>query len=67
MTANPEHRLYEHNNGFSRYTKNKGLWKMVYLEKCEDKRSALIREKQLKKYNHTYIENLIQQPQNLIK
>lgn len=67
FTTNPEHRLYEHNNGFSRYTKNKGVWEMVYLEECPDKKSALIREKQLKKYNQRYIKELIEQPQNLIK
>jgi putative endonuclease len=66
-TTNPEHRLFEHNNGFSRYTKNRGPWLLVYLEEMSDKRSALIREKQIKKYNQEYIVKLIGQPQNLVK
>jgi putative endonuclease len=66
-STNPEHRLFEHNNGFSRYTKNRGPWELVYLEEIPDKRSALIREKQVKKYMHEYIGKLIGQPQNLVK
>jgi putative endonuclease len=66
-STNPERRLFEHNNGFSRYIKNKGSWQMVCLEELPDKRSALIREKQVKKYMHEYIGKLIGQPQNLVK
>ena len=36
-TSNLEHRLYEHNEGFSRYTKHKRPWKIVYFEKFEEK------------------------------
>ena len=36
-TSNLEHRLYEHNKGFSRYTKHKRPWKIVYFEKIEEK------------------------------
>ena len=67
FTSNPEHRLNEHNEGFSRYTKNKGPWKLVYLEELPDKKSALIREKQIKRYNHSYIQKLIQMPKNILK
>ena len=47
-TQYPEKRLFEHNNGLSRYTKGKDPWKLVYLEKFKTKREALIREKQIK-------------------
>jgi putative endonuclease len=66
FTENPEKRLWEHNNGLSRYTKGKGPWDMVYLEELPDKRSALIREKSLKHAKVSYIEWLIKQPSNLI-
>ncbi len=46
-TSYPLLRLEEHNKGKSRYTAGKGPWKMVYLEKMIDKRTALIRERQL--------------------
>jgi putative endonuclease len=66
-TSNPELRLMEHNTGQSRYTSNKGPWKMVYLEKMADKRTALIREKQLKRVNLAYIHWLIEQDINLAR
>ncbi len=37
-TQYPEKRLFEHNNGLSRYTKGKGPWKLVYLEKFKTKK-----------------------------
>ena len=66
-TQYPEKRLFEHNNGLSRYTKGKGPWKLVYLEKFKTKREALIRERQLKKANPKYLRWLIQQDCNLLK
>jgi len=81
-TQYPEKRLFEHNNGLSRYTKGKGPWKLVYLEKFtkgkgpwklvylekfKTKREALIRERQLKKANCNYLRWLIQQDCNLLK
>ncbi|MBU1011818.1 MAG: GIY-YIG nuclease family protein [Bacteroidetes bacterium] len=66
-STNPYHRLFEHNSGLSRYTKAKRPWVLVYLEELPDKKTALIREKQIKKYNHTYIKILIGQPQNLLR
>ena len=64
-TSYPSLRLEEHNNGKSHYTANKGPWKMIYLEKMPDKRTALIRERQLKRMNPTYINWLIQQEFNI--
>ena len=66
-TSYPVLRLEEHNNGQSRYTSNKGPWKMVYLEKMPDKRTALIRERQLKRVNPTYINWLINQDTNIVE
>ncbi len=65
-TQYPEKRLFEHNNNLSRYTANKGPWKLVYLEKFELKKDALIREKQLKRSNSNYIKWVIQQDYNII-
>jgi len=67
MTSSPKQRLFEHNNGLSRFTKDKGPWEMVYLEEMSNKKEALIRERKLKKYNHGYLTKLIQQPQNQIE
>ena len=58
-TQNPEYRLYQHNNGESRYTSNKTQWKLVYLEEFETKREAVIREKQIKRFNSQYLKELI--------
>ena len=66
FTSYPVLRLEEHNSGKSRYTDGKGPWKMVYLEKMPDKKTALIRERQLKRANHNYINWLITQDINII-
>jgi len=66
-TQHPEKRLFEHNNGLSRYTKGKDPWKMVYLEEFKTKKEALIRERQLKRVNPKYLRWLIQQDCNLLK
>ena len=65
-TSNPEKRLFEHNSNQSRYTSNKGPWKLVYLEKYKTKREALIREKKIKRYNSDYIRSLILQQSNFL-
>jgi len=64
-TSYPKLRLEEHNAGQSRFTSGKGPWKMVYLEKLSDKKAALIREKQLKRFNTKYINWLINQDSNI--
>jgi len=65
-TSNPELRLLEHNSDKGRYTSGKGPWKLVYLEKMKDKRSALTREKHLKRVNTKYIKWLLSQESNMI-
>ncbi|MFA6321944.1 MAG: GIY-YIG nuclease family protein [Candidatus Buchananbacteria bacterium] len=64
FTDNLELRLKRHNNLLphkkSSYTfRNKGPWKLIYQEKCEDKKTALLREKQLKSAGgREFIKNL---------
>jgi len=66
FTSYPVIRLEEHNSGLSRYTANKGPWIMVYLEKMPDKRTALIKEKQLKSANTKYLSWLLEQESNIV-
>ncbi|NLZ96271.1 MAG: GIY-YIG nuclease family protein [Bacteroidales bacterium] len=60
FTENPENRIWQHNNGKSRYTSKKIPWKLVYLEEYQTKREALIREKQIKRFNSQYLKELIE-------
>ena len=59
VTENPERRLLEHNANKSRYTAEKGPWRIVYLKEFESKREALIEEKRLKRLNRLSLEKLI--------
>lgn len=63
-TQNYFERLVKHNNLESTYTKRKAPWKLVYLEIYTSRREALMREKSLKKYSNSQIENLINSPNN---
>lgn len=65
FTSNPIARLYEHNSGFTRYTKGKGPWVMVFLQQFESKSEALIQEKRIKKLNKHSIDLLIQSDANI--
>ncbi len=58
-TQNPDYRIWQHNNGESRYTSKKAPWRLVYLEEFETKREALIREKKIKRFNSKYLSELI--------
>lgn len=49
-TEDLDKRLQSHNSNKNRSTKNKGPWVLVYAEKFNDKKSAWMREKQIKKY-----------------
>lgn len=55
----PLRRLEEHNSDRSRYTSGKGPWELVYTVQLPTKRDALIREKQIKKWNRETIERVI--------
>ena len=59
-TQNPEYRLCQHNNGESRYTSNKIPWNLVFLEEYQTKKEAIIREKQIKRFNSQYLKKLIE-------
>jgi putative endonuclease len=61
-----ENRLATQNSNKSRYTARKGPWVIVYLERLRSKSEALIREKTLKKYQHTRIVELIKSPKNIL-
>ncbi len=50
MTEDIAKRIFYHNSGKNRSTKNKGPWRLVYSEKFEDKKLAWARERQIKKY-----------------
>jgi putative endonuclease len=58
-TSNLEKRLWEHNNGLSRYTREKGPWKLVFTKSFANKKDALIFEKRIKKFNSQSLANLI--------
>lgn len=49
-TSNIAKRLERHNLGFSRYTRKKVPWKIVYFEEFKTRSDALKREKQIKRY-----------------
>src|SRR5699024_8787107 len=66
-STQPYKRLRQHNEGESRYTRNKGPWELVYLERFDTKRAALIREKSLKKYSKKQIRSLIDSPKNILE
>jgi putative endonuclease len=43
-------RIFYHNNNKNRSTKKKGPWELVYSEIFDDKKSAWLRERQIKSY-----------------
>lgn len=52
-TTNPERRLKDHNSGHgAAYTKMHSPVSLVYIEKMESRREAMIREMEIKKYSH---------------
>jgi len=58
-TQDLEERLSRHNQGRSKYTKNKRPWKLVYSEKFSDRSSAVKRENQIKRQKRKeFIEKL---------
>ncbi len=60
FSENVDQRLIYHNENKSRYTANKGPWKLVYVKGFETKKEALVEELRLKKLNRKSIEVLIQ-------
>jgi putative endonuclease len=64
-THDVRQRLEAQNLNKSKYTANKGVWVLVYLEIVPTRTKALKREKTLKRQNGNYLEWLIKQPFNL--
>ena len=59
-TNNIERRISDHNKGFSRYTKTKIPWKLLFLKKFESRSEAMYLEKKLKSYkNKIYLLQFI--------
>jgi len=58
--------LTEHNEDINDYTKGKGPWKLVFVQKFDTKSEALIRENKLKRCNKEYLRWLILQPINIL-
>ena len=63
-TRNIVKRLEYHNSGKSKYTRNKGPWKLVFIKTFSDKSEALKYEIKLKKQNNKYLNWLIQSENN---
>ena len=59
MTGNLSQRLCYHNTGRCKYTAKFMPWRIAYTEQFMDKRSALSRERQIKKWTRAKKEALI--------
>ncbi len=64
MTSSIQKRVYEHNNGLSRYTKKSNDWELVFFRKFQTKKEALIYERKLKRQNRNYILWLLNSSHN---
>ncbi|MFC1809131.1 GIY-YIG nuclease family protein [Candidatus Omnitrophota bacterium] len=61
VTSDLVKRVYEHKNGFiSSFTKKYHVKKLVYFESTQDIESAIIREKQMKRWKRTWKVELIE-------
>ena len=58
-TSNLEKRLWQHNNGLGRFTKDKGPWELVFSKEFEFKKEALIFERKIKRLGSEALERLI--------
>jgi len=59
-TRDVNERLKKHNEGRSPYTKSKGNWKLVYVEKYKTSGEAMAREKEIKgKKSRKYLVHLV--------
>ena len=62
MTSNLQKRAWEHKNDLIEgFTKKYGVHRLVYYELHQDMMSAITREKQMKKWNRAWKEELIEQ------
>ena len=59
-TNNLERRFKAHTEGKgAKYTRGRGPLELVYFEEFDDKKEALRREREFKKYSHLEKENII--------
>jgi len=65
-TEDFQKRLLQHNSGESQFTKTKMPWRLVFVQKFDSKKDALIVEKRLKRCNKQYLRWLIEQPVNIL-
>jgi len=65
-SLDPVARLAQHNSGLSNYTCGKGPWELVYIEAFDDKKSALIRERSLKKFSRAQLQAVIASDRNIV-
>jgi putative endonuclease len=66
MSTHPRERLLQHNEGTTPSTRPYRPWELVYVETCNSKTEALVREKNLKKATRARIEALLTNPKNAI-
>ena len=60
VTNNLERRMYEHKNKLiNGFTKKYNINKLVYFEETSDVNSAIIREKEIKKWRREKKDNLV--------
>lgn len=50
QTSNIEKRIISHNKGYTRSTKSKRPWKIIYTEECNSRSEAMKLEKKLKSW-----------------
>ena len=61
VTNNLERRIYEHKHNLIKgFTSKYGVHRLVYFEESNDIQAALMREKQLKKWNRSWKIELIE-------
>ncbi|MBK7812478.1 MAG: GIY-YIG nuclease family protein [Saprospiraceae bacterium] len=63
-SLNPLKRLEAHNEGETEFSAMKIPWKLVFLQSYASKKEALIRERALKKYSRSQIEQLLLSTKN---
>ena len=62
VTSHLQKRVWQHrSNAVKGFTKRYGLYKLVYYEQHESMGAAIIREKQLKKWERTWKVRLIEE------
>ena len=59
-------RLEEHNNNVNLYTRNKGPWRLVFVQEFQTLQEALKVEKRLKRCNKNYLRWLLNQSVNIL-